>query len=143
MIRRDDATEAAARALWATGGTSWEEANADEREYHRDCAEVALDAALAVLQPVIPNTTEDLEALPVGTIIRADLAAHDAELRAQIAAELIPTVAHKGPSDTDLDMLSRAATNLDQGYVLGGSNVTRAVAQLIHNAVTIARQEQP
>ena len=74
---------------------------------------------------------------------RADLAAHDAELRAQIAAELIPTVAHKGPSDTDLDMLSRAATNLDQGYVLGGSNVTRAVAQLIHNAVTIARQEQP
>ena len=53
MIRRDDATEAAARALWATGGTSWEEANADEREYHRDCAEVALDAALAVLRAQI------------------------------------------------------------------------------------------
>ena len=76
MTRRDDAIKAAARALWATGGTSWEEANADEREYHRDCAEAALDAALAVLQPTIPNTTEDLEALPVGTIIRADGAAY-------------------------------------------------------------------
>ena len=76
MTRRDDATEAAARALWATGGTSWEEANADEREYHRDCAEAALDAALAVLQPTGPSTAEALHNLPVGTVIRADGAAY-------------------------------------------------------------------
>ena len=71
MTRRDDAIKAAARALWATGGTSWEEANADEREYHRDCAEAALDAALAVLQPTVPNTAEALDQLPDGTIIRS------------------------------------------------------------------------
>ena len=72
MTRRDDATKAAARALWATGGTDWDEANADERQYHRDCAETALDAALAVLHPTVPNTTEALDQLPVGTVIRAD-----------------------------------------------------------------------
>ena len=72
MTRRDDAIEAAARALWATGGTDWDEANADERQYHRDCAETAIDAALAVLQPVIDNTDEALHNLPVGTVIRAD-----------------------------------------------------------------------
>lgn len=31
----------------------------------------ALDAALAVLQPTVPNEAEVLEALPVGTVIRA------------------------------------------------------------------------
>ena len=72
MTSRDAAIEAAARALWATGGTDWHEANADERHYHRDCAEAALDAALAVLQPIIPNTAEALDALPVGTVIRSD-----------------------------------------------------------------------
>ena len=71
MTRRDDAIEAAARALWATGGTDWHEANADERHYHRDCAETALDAALAVLQPTIDNTVEALDALPIGTVLRS------------------------------------------------------------------------
>lgn len=72
MTRRDDAIEAAARALWDTGGTDWNEANADERHYHRDCAEVALNAALAVLHPTIPNTVEALHDLPIGTVIRSD-----------------------------------------------------------------------
>ena len=72
MTSRDAAIEAAARALWATGGTDWYEANADERHYHRDCAETALDAALAVLQPTIDNTVEALDKLPVGTVLRGD-----------------------------------------------------------------------
>lgn len=36
----------------------------------------ALDAALAVLHPTVPNTVEALDALPVGTVIRIDTRAY-------------------------------------------------------------------
>lgn len=70
------------------------------------------------------------------------LAAHEREVRAQIASELIPVVAHKGPNDTDLSLLDEAAHKLEHGYSFG-SNVTAAVVRLIRNAIHIARQEQP
>ena len=65
-----------------------------------------------------------------------------AKIREQIARELIPVVAHKGPNDTDLSMLDEAAHKLEHGYSFG-SNVTAAVVRLIRNAIRIARQEQP
>ena len=70
------------------------------------------------------------------------LAAHEREVRAQIASELIPVVAHKGPNDTDLSLLDEAAHKLEHGYSFG-SNVTAAVVRLIRNAIHIARKEQP
>ena len=70
------------------------------------------------------------------------LAAHEREVRAQIASELIPVVAHKGPNDTDLSLLDEAAHKLEHGYSFG-SNVTAAVVRLIRNAIHIAPQEQP
>ena len=70
------------------------------------------------------------------------LAAHAREVREQIASELIPVVAHKGPNDTDLSLLDEAAHKLEHGYSFG-SNVTAAVVRLIRNAIHIARQEQP
>ena len=70
------------------------------------------------------------------------LAAHEREVRAQIASELIPVVAHKGPNDTDLSLLDEAAHKLEHGYSFG-SNVTAAVVRLIRNAIRIARKEQP
>ena len=70
------------------------------------------------------------------------LAAHEREVRKQIASELIPVVAHKGTNDTDLSLLDEAAHKLEHGYSFG-SNVTAAVVRLIRNAIHIARQEQP
>lgn len=70
------------------------------------------------------------------------LAAHEREVRAQIASELIPVVAHKGPNDTDLSLLDEAAHRLEHGYSLD-SNIATAVVRLIRNAIHIARKEQP
>ena len=73
MTRRDDAIDAICDALDNHGHNGI------------DCrpdkpldvtAETALDAALAVLQPTVPNTAEALDQLPVGTVIRADGAAY-------------------------------------------------------------------
>ena len=79
-------------------------------------------------------------------VARAAIAAAEphirAEVREQIARELIPVVAHKGPNDTDLSLLDEAAHKLEHGYSFG-SNVTAAVVRLIRNAIRIARQEQP
>ena len=126
MTSRDAAIEAAARALWATGGTDWCEANADERHYHRDCAETALDAALAVLQPTIDNTVEALDKLPVGTVLVSgrqeafrmihqftddELAAHDAEVRAQALREAADELDLPGSTATGY-----YASEQDSGY---------------------------
>ncbi|MBX9918846.1 MAG: hypothetical protein K2Y33_03275 [Mycolicibacterium frederiksbergense] len=46
----------------------------------------------------------------------------------------IPTVAFKGPADTDAQMFERAAENLDRGYEVGGGNVKAAVARLLRGA---------
>ena len=75
-------------------------------------------------------------------VLAGYLAAHAHEVREQIASELIPVVAHKGPNDTDLSLLDDAAHKLEHGYSFG-SNVTAAVVRLIRNAIRIARQEQP
>ena len=75
-------------------------------------------------------------------VLAGYLAAHEREVREQVASELIPVVAHKGPNDTDLSLLDEAAHKLEHGYSLG-SNVTAAVVRLIRNAIRIARQEQP
>ena len=70
------------------------------------------------------------------------LAAHAREVREQVASELIPVVAHKGPNDTDLSLLDEAAHRVEHGYSLD-SNITTAVVRLIRNAIHIARKEQP
>lgn len=43
----------------------------------------------------------------------------------------VPAVAHKGPHDTDASMYVEAARRLDDGYGIGGGNLTRAVAKLL------------
>ena len=63
-------------------------------------------------------------------VLAGYLAAHEREVREQIASELIPVVAHKGPNDTDLSLLDEAAHKLEHGYS-------------IRDAIRIARKEQP
>ena len=70
MSRRDDAIEAAGLALHCDACTNDGHDGCDTSDWDRE-AETALDAALAVLQPVVPNTAEALDQLPDGTIIRS------------------------------------------------------------------------
>jgi hypothetical protein len=49
----------------------------------------------------------------------------------------IPTVAFKGPQATDASTFRRAASNLDRGYDVGGSNTKAAVAELLRNAAAV------
>ena len=80
MTRRDDAIEAAAREI---DPDAWEGAAAlkvARRAFALEHAAVTLNAALAVLQPTVPNTAEALDQLPDGTIIRSHdgtVAEHD------------------------------------------------------------------
>ena len=71
MSRRDEAVEAMAEAM----DTAY---NPDRypimAAMFRDYADAGLDAALAVLQPAVPNEVEALEALPVGTVLRGHYA---------------------------------------------------------------------
>ena len=73
MSTRDQAVEAMAEAM----DTAY---NPDRypimAAMFRDYADAGLDAALAVLQPAVPNEVEALEALPVGTVIRIDTRAY-------------------------------------------------------------------
>ena len=69
MSTRDEAVEAMAEAM--------DTAYSPDRypimtAMFRDYADTALDAALAVLHPTVPNTTDALDALPLGTVIRGD-----------------------------------------------------------------------
>ena len=75
-------------------------------------------------------------------VLAGYLAAHEREVREQVASELIPVVAHKGPNDTDLSLLDEAAHRVEHGYSLD-SNITTAVVRLIRNAIHIAHKEQP
>ncbi len=46
----------------------------------------------------------------------------------------IPTVAFKGPHDTDAAIFRLAASNLDNGYDAGGGCVKACISQLLRNA---------
>ena len=48
------------------------EAGYDVQQSMRQAASDALDAAHAVMHPTVPNDTDALDALPVGTVIRGD-----------------------------------------------------------------------
>lgn len=67
MSIRDEAVGAGATAILSrpidAAGSVAGEAEADAR--------VAIDAALAVLQPTVPNDVAALDALPVGTVLRS------------------------------------------------------------------------
>ena len=67
MSRRDEAVEAAVAAL---------DEMVDYLASSEDVARTVIAAALAVLQPAVPNEVEALEALPVGTVIRIDTRAY-------------------------------------------------------------------
>ena len=73
MNRRDEAVEAWAAAVDAAYNPDRYPIMA---AMFRDYADAGLDAALAVLQPAVPNEVEALEALPVGTVIRIDTRAY-------------------------------------------------------------------
>lgn len=45
----------------------------------------------------------------------------------------VPSVAFKGPNDTDASYFRRVAWNLENGYDAGGSNVRAAVSSLLRN----------
>ena len=79
MSRRDEAVEAGARAIlhgatidgfYAQG--DWEAAGYDVQQSMRKASSDALDAALAVLRPTVPNSVEALDALPRGTVLRGE-----------------------------------------------------------------------
>lgn len=81
MSRRDEAVEAMARAWvdtlaqrWCS--RTWGQLSAKERRGYLDLAQAALTAALAVLQPTVPNKVEALDTLPVGTVLRIDTRAY-------------------------------------------------------------------
>ena len=69
MSTRDEAVEAMAEAM--------DTAYSPDRypimtAMFRDYADTALDAALAVLHPTVPNSVEVLDALPRGTVLRGE-----------------------------------------------------------------------
>ena len=81
MSTQDEAVEAMARAWvdtlaqrWCS--RTWGQLSAKERRGYLDLAQAALTAALAVLQPTVPNKVEALDALPIGTVIRIDARAY-------------------------------------------------------------------
>lgn len=74
--------------------------------------------------------TEDTRVLPV-------------RILGATTALQIPAVLHKGPDDTDAQMFRRAADNLEEGYSVGGGNVTRAVVELVREvAAAVAPTDQ-
>ena len=73
MSKRDEAVEAWAAAVDAAYNPDRYPIMA---AMFRDYADAGLDAALAVLQPTVPNEVEALEALPVGTVVRIDTRAY-------------------------------------------------------------------
>ena len=73
MSRRDEVVEAMAEAMDAAYNPDRYPIMA---AMFRDYADAGLDAALAILQPTLPNEAEALEALPVGTVIRIDTRAY-------------------------------------------------------------------
>lgn len=56
-----------------------------------------------------------------------------------ILAEPLPVVAHKGPHDSDAELLSNAAENLKVGRYPGGQHVRDAVAALIYREILRAQ----
>ena len=69
MTRRRQAIKAMSDALHADACTDDEHEWCDFGDWERE-AEIALDAALTILQPVAPNTGEALDTLPAGSVIR-------------------------------------------------------------------------
>ena len=119
-----EAVQAAMAVLCDMGADSggWHSWRCFDRELYPepcDCTKQAARAAIAAAEPYVR-----------------------AKIREQIARELIPVVAHKGPNDTDLSLLDEAAHTLEHGYSFD-SNITTAVVRLIRNAIHIARKEQP
>lgn len=65
---------------------------------------------------------------------------HVKHVAAKLAADLrsqLPTIAFKGPSDTDAFVFRRAADNLDNGYQPGGGNTKAAVSRLLRWAAEL------
>jgi hypothetical protein len=89
---------------------------------------------------------EDRRHAPDAELTKAERAAHAKHLAEVIAAngyehvgewEIIvpkPIVLHKGPNYPDSHYMRTAAKNLDNGYPVGGSHVTYAVAKLLRDA---------
>lgn len=50
----------------------------------------------------------------------------------------VPEIAHKGPHDTNGSMLITAADKAERCYPVGGSNVGRAVAQVLREVAAAA-----
>ena len=69
MSRRDEVVEAMAEAMDAAYNPDRYPIMA---AMFRDYADAGLDAALAIVQPTVPNEVDALEALPVGTVLRGD-----------------------------------------------------------------------
>ena len=67
----DAAIDAASLALHLDACTDDEHDACDGSDWERE-AKVALEAALPHLQPTIPNTVDALDALTVGSVIRAE-----------------------------------------------------------------------
>jgi hypothetical protein len=64
----------------------------------------------------------------------------DALKRSGYAVVELPTVAHKGPNDTDASMFRRAAKNLEDGRYIGGGNLQAAIIRLLRSAADAAER---
>lgn len=75
-----------------------------------------------------------------GTVSGAEPGAVIAALRdAGYAVVRVPDIAHKGPHDTNGSMLITAADKAESArYPVGGSNVGRAVAQVLREVAAAA-----
>ncbi|NKU38422.1 hypothetical protein GS901_03305 [Rhodococcus hoagii] len=76
---------------------------------------------------------DSLKAL--GAIDYASVAAHVAAALTNAGKVVVdvPSVAHKGPFDTDASFFRQVAENLDRDLYAGGSKVRRAVSALLRN----------
>ncbi|WP_415395185.1 hypothetical protein ACMTN4_07395 [Rhodococcus globerulus] len=54
----------------------------------------------------------------------------------------VPEVGHKGPCDTDASAMLQVAWNLDRDYPAGGSNVRRAVSELLRSVAHAATDDR-
>ena len=152
-IMTDHLTEARACIQSATQSPdpeitiSWLAATCEQIIAHLEAQQAPQEATSAEQPEPAPLGGSDFMDWMAGRLadpeVRAGyLAAHAREVREQVASELIPVVAHKGPNDTDLSLLDEAAHRVEHGYSLD-SNITTAVVRLIRNAIHIARKEQP
>ncbi|WP_087075917.1 hypothetical protein [Mycobacterium dioxanotrophicus] len=113
--------------------------------FWRSCAswEQIIEKVATAIETAIHDTPHPFA--PYTTVADAAIAAHMEALKADGYAVIhLPTVAHKGPEDTDAKFFRQVADRLEDrrsGYI-GGSNVRAAVSKLLLAAADAAEAQR-